>query len=298
MQNRTEEDIVRGWGSPSPALVSICCTTYNHENYIRDALDSFLVQETDFPFEIIVHDDASRDGTAGILADYVQRYPKLIRTILQSENQYSQGGLISLRFVFPEAKGKYIAICEGDDYWTDKTKLQQQVTFLEENPEYVVTYGTCQPLDESGFLDQECAGAKEDLESIDLKKAASIATLTTCFRNIIGELPRELESARYGDMVTWSLLGHHGKGKYMSEILPSAYRVHSGGLHSRKDDRGRAKMRLLTVSALCDYYGRIGDTKLVRFYRIRMFMSKLQSMGFGRLYGVARYIYRLPKKLV
>lgn len=297
MKNRTEADIVGGWGSPSPVLVSICCTTYNHENYVRDALDSFLMQETDFPFEIIVHDDASTDGTARILADYVQRYPRLIRTILQSENQYSQGGLISLRFVFPEAKGKYIAICEGDDYWTDKTKLQQQVTFLEEDPEYVITYGSCQPFDESGFLDQECAGAKHDLESVDLKKAASIATLTVCFRNVLGELPGELQSARYGDMVTWSLLGHYGKGKYLPQISPAAYRIHGGGLHSKTADRERAKMRLLTVSALRDYYARIGDSKLARFFGIRMFMSKLQSMGFGRLYRLARYLYRLPKKV-
>ena len=98
------------------------------------------MQDTDFPFEVIVHDDASTDGTAEIILEYAAKYPRLIRTIIQTDNQYSKGGLINPRFVFPKAVGKYIAICEGDDYWTDKLKLQKQVMFLESNPEYVITY--------------------------------------------------------------------------------------------------------------------------------------------------------------
>lgn len=298
MIDRTEEEIMSGWDSQSPILASVCCITYNHENYIREALDSILLQETDFPFEIVVHDDASTDGTAEIVLEYAKKYPRLIRTIMQSENQFSKGGLISLRFVFPEARGKYIAICEGDDYWRDKTKLQQQVTFLEDNPEYVITYTDCQPFDESGFLDQDCGGATEDLDSIDLKKAASISTLTTCFRNVIGEIPQDLMSARYGDMVTWSLLGHYGKGKYLANILPAAYRMHDGGLHSKKATKAKATMHLVTVGALFAYYDRIGDKKLARFFKIRMFMSTLNSMGLGYLYRFARSLYQWPKKVI
>jgi glycosyltransferase involved in cell wall biosynthesis len=298
MVDRTEEEIMYRWSSESPVLASICCLTYNHENYVRDSIDSFLLQETDFPFEVLIHDDASTDRTAEIINDYARRYPRIIRPILQRENQFSKGGLIALRFVFPKARGKYIAICEGDDYWTDKTKLQQQVSFLENNSEYVITYTDCMPFDESGVLNRDFGGATEDLSALDLKKAASISTLTTCFRNVIDEIPQDLLSARYGDMVTWSLLGHHGKGKYLANIRPAAYRVHEGGLHSRKANRGRATMHLVTVGALFAYYDRIGDAKLARFFKIRLLMSTLNSMGFGYLYGIAKALYQWPKKLM
>ncbi len=111
-------------------LVSICCITYNHEDFIRDAIEGFLMQKTSFPIEIIIHDDASTDNTANIIEEYANKYPDLFVTILQSENQWSKGGgSIYARFVYPRARGKYIALCEGDDYWTDPLKLQKQVDF-------------------------------------------------------------------------------------------------------------------------------------------------------------------------
>lgn len=272
--------------------MTVCCTTYNHERYVSEAIESFLMQETDFPFEIIIHDDASTDGTAKIIREYEERYPRLIRTIIQSENQYSKAGLINPRFVFPEAKGKYLALCEGDDYWTDPGKLQKQVTFLEENPDYAITYSDCQPFDENGVVDRDYGGARGDLTATELKKAAPIFTLTSCFRNVIDEVPLDLMPARYGDMVTWSLLGHHGKGKYLADVMPSAYRVHDRGLHSRKDDNQRAVMRLITISALYGYYVRIGDEEIARYFRSRMLMTLLQVMGFGFLYRFVRAVYR------
>ena len=109
-------------------MVSICVVTYQHAKYIRQALDSFLAQKCDFDFEILIHDDASTDGAADIIAEYEQRYPDKIRAILQKENQYSQGITnISGAFNFPRARGKYIALCDGDDYWCDENKLAIQV---------------------------------------------------------------------------------------------------------------------------------------------------------------------------
>lgn len=120
-------------------IVSICCITYNHEPYIRDAIEGFLMQKTDFPFEILIHDDASTDGTADIIREYEAKYPDIIKPIYQTENQYSKGIKVSQVYQFPRAKGKYIALCEGDDYWTDPYKLQKQVDFLEANKECVLT---------------------------------------------------------------------------------------------------------------------------------------------------------------
>ena len=122
-------------------LVSISCITYNHAPYIRQCLDGFLMQECDFEYEILIHDDASTDGTSEIIREYQEKYPEIIKPIIQTENQWSQGvrGMMA-RFNFPRAKGKYIALCEGDDYWTDPLKLQKQVNLLEANYNSVICF--------------------------------------------------------------------------------------------------------------------------------------------------------------
>ena len=115
--------------------VSIICTAYNHEKYIGDAIEGFLMQVTDFPLEIIIHDDASTDNTAGIINKYYKENPDIIRPIIQTDNQYSKGVSIHYSIIYPLIRGKYVAICEGDDYWTDPEKLQKQYRFLQEHPE-------------------------------------------------------------------------------------------------------------------------------------------------------------------
>ena len=117
-------------------LVSINCITYNHEAYIRKALEGFLMQKTDFKFEVLIHDDASTDQTANIIRKYEKKYPEIIKPIYQKENQYSKNISISKHFQYPRARGKFIAMCEGDDYWIDPLKLQKQVKFLENNPDF------------------------------------------------------------------------------------------------------------------------------------------------------------------
>ncbi len=130
---RTQEDIMAAWkGDPEKPVVSICCITYNHEPYIEDALEGFLIQETDFPFEILIHDDASTDRTAEIIREYEAKYPKLIKPIYQVENQYSQGKRINAQFNVTRAHGDYMALCEGDDYWISPNKLSIQYAKLQE----------------------------------------------------------------------------------------------------------------------------------------------------------------------
>ena len=125
--------------------VSICCVTYNHEKYIEQALKSFLEQKVDFKYEILIHDDASTDKTADIIRKYEKLFPDIIKPIYQSVNQYSIGITnVTQRYNFPRAKGKYIAICEGDDYWTDKHKLQRQVAILESDRKVIIRLYICQ----------------------------------------------------------------------------------------------------------------------------------------------------------
>ena len=116
-------------------MVSVCCLAYNHEKYLRDALEGFVNQKTDFFYEVLIHDDASTDNTARIIKEYANKYPDKIKGIFQNENQYSQGVDVLGKYVYPRAKGRYIALCEGDDYWTDQNKLQMQFNALENHPE-------------------------------------------------------------------------------------------------------------------------------------------------------------------
>lgn len=115
-------------------MVSVICTAYNHEKYIRQCIDGFVMQKTNFEFEVIVHDDASTDNTADIIREYEKRYPNIIKPIYQKENQCSKGQRITRKLCMEKAEGKYIALCEGDDFWTDERKLQVQFDNLESNP--------------------------------------------------------------------------------------------------------------------------------------------------------------------
>lgn len=117
-------------------LVSILCATFNQKDYIAQTIEGFLMQKVNFPIEIIIHDDASTDGTSDIVRKYATEYPDIIKPIYQKENQYSQHKGLWKNFIYPKAKGKYYAECEGDDYWTDPNKLQRQVDFLESHPDY------------------------------------------------------------------------------------------------------------------------------------------------------------------
>ena len=124
----------------SVPLVSIICCAYNHEPYIRQCLDGFIMQETNFPFEVLIHDDASTDRTADIIREYETKYPEIIKPIYQTENQYQKNTGILKTFQYPRTAGKYIAFCEGDDYWIDPKKLQKQVNVLETNEDVGFVY--------------------------------------------------------------------------------------------------------------------------------------------------------------
>ncbi len=131
-------------------MVSILCTAYNHEKYIRQCLNGFMMQKTSFSFEVIVHDDASTDHTADIIREYEKKYPDIIKPIYQTENQFSKKIGIWKTFMIPKSKGKYLAVCEGDDFWTDEYKLQKQVDALENNSNCKMCVCTVRDANEDG----------------------------------------------------------------------------------------------------------------------------------------------------
>lgn len=267
---RTESDIISGWqGELSKPRVSICCATYNHEKFIADALEGFLIQQTNFPFEILVHDDASMDRTAAIIKEWQKQYPSIIKPIFQIENQYSKGIKV-IQILTPCTKGSYIAICEGDDYWVDPNKLQIQVDFLESNPEYVVSGHNAYYIDADGYRIKDSSlpsKHKRDFSGDGVIKGKSwLPNMSRLYRNVIIEFPPEKLMVKNGDKFVLSLLGHFGKSKYHDDIESAAYRVHAGGVWSMAPKKDRLDAQINTHFWMYRYYWRIGEKVYARYY--------------------------------
>lgn len=167
----------------SRIMVTVACITYNHAAYIRQAIESFLMQQTNFAIEIIVHDDASTDGTTAIVQEYASRCPGLIIPMIQTENQYSKGIKPLPQIVAPMARGKYIAWCEGDDYWTDPLKLQKQLDYLELHDSCSLVCTKRFVLTTSGELLEEKTEEKQIYNSCDVLNGFVPGSQTIVFRN-------------------------------------------------------------------------------------------------------------------
>lgn len=215
-------------------LVSIICTSYNHEAYIKEALEGFVMQKTNFPFEIIVHDDASTDNTASIVKSYEVKYPELFVNIYQTENQYSKGNGDVGRIVYGAARGKYIAICEGDDYWSDPLKLQKQVDFLEKNEGYGVVFTDADHLiQRTGKLIKSydrkhgCKILTGDIFK-ELLYRSPFKTCTSLFRlKLLDDMDYPFlrnEKFLMGDRILWLHIAAKSKIGYISEST-AIYRV-------------------------------------------------------------------------
>jgi len=148
-QPRTQSEIMQDWGGAHEPIVSIVCATYNHVNYIEDAILGFLAQETTFAFEIIIRDDASTDGTTEIVQYYAKKYPSIIRAVIEDENQFSKG--IRSIHIWPSLiKGEFTAFCEGDDFWVTSDKLQKQVELLRKYQDAVMSVASTSKYEDVG----------------------------------------------------------------------------------------------------------------------------------------------------
>jgi len=246
------------WDKSVIPLVSISCITYNHEKYIRDAIEGFLMQKTTFPVEILIHDDASTDRTPEIIREYEKKYPDLIFPIFQKVNQYSKGIYIPAEFQYPRARGKYYGGAEGDDYWTDPYKLQKQVDFLETHPEYVFTFHDAVILNQKTGEKRIRIGVRQIDTTVDLKSLIiqkNIPTASIVFRNILDytSLPDWISRISNGDYGLCVLLAEKGPGKYLPEAM-SVYRVHEGGIWSGNGFEYINKSNLDFYKYLFDYF--------------------------------------------
>lgn len=233
------DKISKTYTQDTPPLLSICVITYNHEEFIEQTIESFLMQEVNFNIEILIHDDASTDKTQAILKKYESNYPGLFKLILQTENQRSKlGGGMQPTFNYPRAKGKYIALCEGDDYWIDPLKLQKQVNFLESNEEYILTHS-----DTNIYLERlnkvyiginKTKNRKIKSGNIFIDKLESNYRMFTCtvlFRNNINITTyfKEHKNFSQGDLILYLELAKAGLVKYFDEPL-ATYRINQGSV--------------------------------------------------------------------
>lgn len=267
-------------------VVSICCLTYNHILYIRQCLDGFMMQKINFPIEILIYDDASTDGTQGIIREYEKKYPDIIKPIYQKENQYSKGIKVSLVYNYSRAKGKYIALCEGDDYWTDPYKLQKQVDFLESHPDYVMcSHRFNQYIQEKELLEEEqdkdFKGADYDLKNLIGGKWLT-QTLTVMYRRSALDLKRYAAYGMSMDMILFYELLKNGKGYCFPDIM-AVYRLHNGGVWSEVSLNAR---RLVEFKARLAIYRieKTNDAATFILYQFAKAMSRIWMLKQWRMF--------------
>jgi glycosyltransferase involved in cell wall biosynthesis len=259
-------------------LLSIACTTYNQESYITMAIEGFLSQKTNFTIEIIIHDDASTDKTAEIVKEYAARYPHLIIPILQVENQYSRGIKPWTSYIFPRAKGKYIAICEGDDYWTDPLKLQKQVDVLENNDDFNISLGKYMILidrenrlvapKESSVLEK-----KKDLYLKDYLKHKFSHTSTFVIRKESIKYPGWLNNVYAGDQALIALSAQDKQIKYHDDYF-SVYRIHNSSITNSYGTKEAIDKFIYLLERINEHYN-YKYANIIRIRKIKFSVYKL-----------------------
>ena len=237
-------------------MVSIVCNAYNHERYIRDALDGFLMQKTNFAYEILIHDDASTDKTADIIREYEAKYPDIIKPIYQTENQYSKNVRIDLIYQYPRVQGKYIAHCEGDDYWTDPQKLQKQVDALEQHPEIdMCAHSTNQVEPETKNITRIIRPSKKctviPVRKVIMGGGAFVATNSLLHRaELVRNLPTFLRFLGYD--YAWQIYGSLRGGLLFLPDIMSSYRYQSvnSWTSSMRNNPERLRMHYRAISMM------------------------------------------------
>lgn len=228
-----------------PLMVTIRCITYNHEPYIRQCLEGFVMQKTNFRFEAIVHDDASTDGTAAIIREYAEKYPDIIKPIYETENQYSKHDGSLQRIMDEHTHGKYIAFCEGDDYWTDSLKLQKQVDFLEDNLDYSLSHTNFtyyhqntdifEPACKDAELNIIIAKKTDDLIPFILDdnkyriQTCSVVVRKAAMDKVAGQIEKIRGMFLMGDTQLWCLLNKVGYFHFLMEDT-CVYRRNEGSI--------------------------------------------------------------------
>jgi len=263
MINKTEHAIMKNWNNKSSITISITCVTYNQENYIRETLDSFLMQKTNFSFEILIHDDASTDRTQDILREYENRFPTIIKAVYQKNNQFSKG-INPMSFLFNKVKGKYIAFCDGDDYWSDENKLQVQVEEMEKYPNIDMSFHPSYKF-VNGSIDNKYLAKHSNKSKIFTPSEIILGggefcpTASLMFRSrLIPKLPEWSKRIIPGDFPIQIIGSYSGGGALYIDRVMSVYRVGAIGAWSNlsKDSSNIQEKRLLSFHNMLNMINR------------------------------------------
>lgn len=256
---RTQNEITNSWSSDVP-LVSICCVVYNHSKFLHEALESFLSQITDFGIEVLISDDASTDGSQEIIKSYQERYPKIIKPIFQSCNQFSHGIRPNIEFNLPRVCGEYIAFCDGDDFWSDPHKLQNQVDFLRLNREFSACAHNTAVMDSERELNGNIVNSlrKDSFDVDDFTRGeVYFHSSSLLFRNDEStQKAIELMKLHNGDWFRLIVFSMFGPVKYIDKVM-SVYRVHGAGIWSILDAEEQVVRNLRAIVS----FNRILDYK-------------------------------------
>jgi glycosyltransferase involved in cell wall biosynthesis len=279
---------------PNP-MVSCRVSTYQHAPYIKQSLDGILMQKTNFPFEIVIGEDESSDRTREICIEYAKMYPDIIRLFLHKrENNILINGNPSSKFqgiyTMLQLRGKYQAICEGDDYWTDPLKLQKQVDFLEENDEYVIC-GSCAQVIKDGFADDIIKPTKQRLNLIDGIEGNNLPTCTILFKSDCLE-NFQFNIKGLGDFLLQAHVLTYGSGYCFDDIM-ACYRVHSGGIWSLKSNRYKNTLLLLTyIEIFKRYYKYHFKYQIIRISKINTADIDKKLYVYFMLFRIMHFPYR------
>lgn len=273
--------------SESEIMVSICCVTYNHEKYIAECLDGFLMQKTNFKYEIIVGEDCSTDNTRIIIDEYCLKYPDKIRLITSTVNV---GSIKNQLRTFDNAKGKYIAMCDGDDYWIDPLKLQKQVNFMESRLDSVICCHYSRVIDDKGELIFENPRPKKlefEYEDVLLGKKEETRICSLMLKNkkqIIQISSHDWYYRTYGAdtfLKLYALAKEGGKIYVLPEVM-SVYRLHTGGIWSMIDSNLRKKRMVSDFNIIINnfQYPAHFKIKLLNIYFREFFLFDLKNRNF------------------
>jgi hypothetical protein len=223
------------WPENTDPVLSIFCLTYNHGKFIREAIEGFLMQETTFPVEIFIHDDASTDGTAGIVGEYALRYPSLFKVSLQNENQFRKNNPTYFAKLLCGQKGEFIALCEGDDRWTDALKLMHQIEYLKHNTDCSGCFHASRLIDSAGGLIQQDyflpSLEKHDTSECISSLASAYSTCSLVFRRKAIQSPPVWFQKSPTDLFLELQISRFGKVGFVDRNM-SDYRSHGGGIWS------------------------------------------------------------------
>lgn len=239
-------------------VVSVIVCTYNQEQYISQTLDSILMQECDFEYEILVGEDCGTDATRRICEGYAEKYPQ-IRLLERPHNIGKQKNYFDALI---QCRGKYVSMCDGDDYWQDPLMLQKEVDYLESHPECVIVYHDSIMIDDKGnILSETEVGEqyKRDFSSDELIRGVDISNRTICFRNIVDYTKIDYSLVYNEDMFVYAIVGQYGSGHYMDNLKPSVYRILNGSIWSTMSELKQIWLKLGTIKALQKYYRNIND---------------------------------------